>query len=190
MREIGRRRLALLVLAHLILNLSAFSDGFCQEEDNKFRYEYGLSLLGGYGDEDGTDVEYYAAYPRWGWLFRNRWELEFEGNIGHYRFDSVDSTSLGLNGIVVYEFFRFDGGTAFLAGGGGLFYLDLDERPQLTDGSLLGLAQGGLGLRLQVGNETLLRLEYRFQHVSDPFETTDRGLNYHCLVLGISLMGN
>jgi len=148
-----------------------------------------LSLLGGGGDEDGLDIRYYAAYPRWGWLFHDRWELEFEGNIGHYRLDSsVDMTSLGLNGLVVYEFFRSDRYTAFVTGGGGLFHLDLDKRPQLTDSSIMGLAQAGLGIKLALRSEKALRLEYRFQHVSDPFDTRDGGWNYHCLVLGISWM--
>lgn len=180
------------IFAHLIFNLLVIPEGSCEEIEERFRYEYGLSLLGGAGDQDSFDVEYYAGYPRWGWFFRDRWELEFEGNIGHYRLDSPDKTtnmtSLGLNGILVFEFLQSDRYRVFLTGGGGLMYLDLDERPRVGDSSVVGLAQAGVGVKFPVRGTTFLRLEYRFQHVSDPFDTSDRGWDYHCLVLGISRM--
>lgn len=185
MRQLMTRILAVFVLAHLILNISVLSNGFC-EEDLRPRYEYGLSLLGGGGHEDDPDIRYYAAYPRLGWTFLERHAFELEGNIGHYRFDSTDTTSLGLQGLFIYEFYRFKRGMAFVAAGGGLIYLDLDERPGLGDSSALGLAQAGVGLKFEVGSKKALRFEYRFQHVSDPFDSSDHGWNYHCFVLGIS----
>ncbi len=185
MRQFFYRSFAVFVLAHLILNLSSLSNGFC-EEDSRPRYEYGLSLLGGGGHEDDPDIRYYAAYPRWGWTFLERHAFELEGNIGHYRFDSTDMTSLGLQGLFTYEFYQFKHGKAFIAAGGGLIYLDLDERPQVGDSSLVALGQAGFGLKFAIGSNKALRLEYRFQHVSDPFDSNDHGWNYHCFVLGIS----
>jgi hypothetical protein len=140
------------------------------------------------GDDDGLEFDHYAAYPRWAWLFHDRWAFELEGNIGHYRFDSLDTTSFGLHGLFAYEFFQSDRGSAFLTGGGGFLHLDVDERPRLTDATILGLAQVGFGVKLPIGKQRAVRLEYRFQHVSDPFDTRDGGLNYHNLVLGISFM--
>lgn len=184
--------LIVFILTYLIFNQLVIPDGSCEEIVERFRYEYGLSLLGGAGDQGSFDVEYYAGYPRWGWFFRDRWELEFEGNIGHYRLDTpdkaTDMTSLGLNGLVVFQFLQSDRYRVFLTGGGGLIYLDLDERPRVGDSSVVGLAQGGVGVKFPVSGRTFLRLEYRFQHVSDPFDTSDSGWNYHCLVLGLSRM--
>lgn len=179
------RRFAVLLLAHLVLILSGFSDGFC-EENLRPRHEYGLSLLGGGNQEDGLDIRYYAAYPRWGWTFLERHEFELEGNLGHYRLDATHMTSLGLQGLFTYEFYRFKGGKAFIAAGGGLIYLDLDERPRVGDSSAVALGQAGFGLKFGVGSKKALRFEYRWQHVSDPFDIEDHGWNYHCFVLGIS----
>lgn len=185
MREFFCRSFAVFILAHLILNLSGLSNGFC-EEDLRPRFEYGLSLLGGGGDQDGLDIRYYAAYPRWGWTFLERHAFELEGNIGHYRLDSTDMTSLGLQGLFTYAFYRFKHGNAFIAAGGGLIYLDLDERPQVGDASAVALGQAGIGLKFVVESKKALRLEYRFQHVSDPFDSNDGGWDYHCLALGVS----
>ena len=185
MREFFYRSFAVFILAHLILNLSGLSNGFC-EEDLRPRFEYGLSLLGGGGDQDGLDLRYYAAYPRWGWTFLERHAFELEGNIGHYRLDSTDMTSLGLQGLFTYSFYRFKHGNAFIAAGGGLIYLDLDERPQVGDASAVALGQAGIGLKFVVESKKALRLEYRFQHVSDPFDSNDGGWDYHCLALGVS----
>ena len=185
MRQFFYKSFAVFVLAHLILNLSGLSNGFCEEELRP-RYEYGLSLLGGGGHEDGHDISYYAAYPRWGWTFLERHAFELEGSIGHYRMDSTDMTSLGLQGLFTYEFYRFERGKAFVAAGGGLIYLDLDERPRVGNASAVALGQAGFGLKLGVGSNKALRLEYRFQHVSDPFDSNDDGWDYHCFVLGIS----
>ncbi|MGD9034347.1 MAG: acyloxyacyl hydrolase [Desulfobacteraceae bacterium] len=186
MREFFYKSFVVFTLAHLFLNLSAFSNGYCEEGVTRPRYEFGLSLLAGAGDEDGLDIRYYAAYPRLGWMFLDRHAFELEGNIGHYRLDSIDMTSLGLQGLFSYEFYRFEGGKAFIAAGGGLIYLDLDERPQIGDASAVALGQAGIGLKFGIGSRKALRLEYRFQHVSDPFDSSDGGWNYHCFVLGIS----
>jgi hypothetical protein len=185
MRQSVYTSLVVFILAHLIPNLSVLSNGFC-EEITRPRHEYGLSILAGAGEEDGLDIDYYAAYPRWGWTFLERHAFELEGNIGHYRLDSIDMTSLGLQGLFTYGFYRFKRGVAFIAAGGGLIYLDLDERPGVGDSSAVALGQGGLGVKFSVGTEKALRLEYRFQHVSDPFDSDDLGWNYHCLVLGFS----
>lgn len=181
MRQFFCRSFSVFVVAQLILIFSILSNGFCEEAPRPAA-EFGFSLLGG-GD---NDIRYYAAYPRWGWTFLERHAFELEGNIGHYRFDSTDMTSLGLQGLFTYAFYRFKRGNAFVAAGGGLIYLDLDERPRVGDSSIVALGQAGFGLKFGVGSNNALRLEYRWQHVSDPFDNDDHGWNYHCLVLGVS----
>jgi hypothetical protein len=185
MRQFFFRSFPVFVVAQLILIVPVLSDGFC-EETSRPQSEFGLSLLGGGSNPDDFPIRYYAVYPRWGWTFLARHEFELEGNIGHYHFDSTDMTSLGLQGLFTYEFYRFKRGKAFIAAGGGLIYLDLEERPRVGDSSLVALGQAGLGLKFSVGSSNALRLEYRWQHVSDPFDSQDRGWNYHCLVLGVS----
>jgi hypothetical protein len=185
MRRVFYRSFSVFVVAQLILIVSVLSNGFCEEAPRP-RSEFGLSLLGGGSNEDDLHIRYYAAYPRWGWTFLERHAFELEGNIGHYRFDSTDMTSLGLQGLFTYDFYRFKRGNVFLAAGGGLIYLDLDERPRVGDSSAVALGQAGFGLKFRVGSSNALRLEYRFQHVSDPFDNQDHGWNYHCLVLGVS----
>jgi hypothetical protein len=184
MRQVFYRSFSVVFVVQLILIVSVLSDGFC-EEALRPRSEFGLSLLGG-GNEDDLDIRYYAVYPRWGWTFLERHEFELEGNIGHYHLDSTDTTSLGLQGLFTYEIYRFKRGNAFVAAGGGLIYLDLEERPRVGDSSVVALGQAGFGLKFRVGSSNALRLEYRWQHVSDPFDNQDRGWNYHCLVLGVS----
>ena len=76
MRQLAQRSLTVLIVIQLIVYLYAISDGYCQEERSKFRFEHGLSLVGGVGDDDGLEFDYYAAYPRWGWLFSCATALE------------------------------------------------------------------------------------------------------------------
>ena len=181
------RWLPIQILAGIILSLLASPrDCFSEELAEEPRLEYGLSLLGGWGSEDNENIYLYAAYPRFGWFPFKRWLLELEGNISLYRVKSIDMTGFGLNGLISYELLQFDGWSTFLAGGAGLLHLDVDERRDIGSAEVVGLAQAGFGIKLPVGRKTLLRFEYRFQHVSDPFTSNDGGINYHCLVLGIS----
>ena len=187
MRQRALRCLAFYIFMPFLLYLSIVSDVFCQERRSEIRQEYGLSLLRGVDCGESPDFDYYAVYPRWGWFFHDHWGFELEGNIGHYRFESLDTTSFGLHGLFSYELDPFDWGRVFLTAGGGFLHLDEDETPRLTDSTIKGLAQAGLGIKLPLGKKRNIRLEYRYQHVSDPSDSSDPGLNFHCIVLGFSL---
>ena len=117
MQQGAVRLLAISILTYLIFGLLGTSVGFCQVGESNFRFEYGLSVIGGVGEEDNTDVRYYAAYPRFGWLPHDRWRLELEGNFGHYRLESTDMTSVGLNGLVAFDILQLEYFSAFIAGG-------------------------------------------------------------------------
>jgi opacity protein-like surface antigen len=56
---------------------------------------------------------------------------------------------------------------------------------QIGDTHCGGILQGGAGLYYNLGKRWALRVEYRYYHMSEPFKT-DRGLNSHNAVLGIS----
>ena len=99
-------------------------------------------------------------------------------------------TAVGLNGLLLWEIWRCKYFGVYGLGGGGLMHLDLRERPLLGNSPILGLAQAGGGIRLYSEGPFCLRLEYRFQHISDPFDNHDPGLNYNCVVVGISYLIN
>jgi opacity protein-like surface antigen len=56
---------------------------------------------------------------------------------------------------------------------------------EIGDSHFAGILQGGIGIFYKVGKRLILRGEYRFNHVSEPFRTDD-GLNTHDFLLGIS----
>jgi hypothetical protein len=184
MRPCALRNRVFYILIILVLCFSFVPNVFCQETE--IRQEYGLRFLRGVDCGHTPDLDYYAVHPRWGWFFHDHWGFELEGHIGRYRFESLDTTSLGLLGLFSYEFDPFPWGSFFLTAGGGILHLDEDKTPGLTDSTIMGLAQAGFGIKLPLGKKSDILLEYRIQHVSDPAESNDAGLNTHCMVLGIS----
>jgi hypothetical protein len=56
---------------------------------------------------------------------------------------------------------------------------------EIGDYHVAGVLQGGTGIYLPMGKGWLLRGEYRFQHISDPFEK-DVGINTHNFILRVS----
>jgi hypothetical protein len=188
MRLADQFRIVLPTLLFLFLGFGLPAPGFCQEFRDEASYELGLSAIGGQGRDCSTQTKYRALYPRLGFFLSERWELEFEGHVGHYRLDSQDLTAVGLNGLLIWEIWRCKYLGVYGLGGGGLLYLDLRERPLLGDSKILGLAQAGGGIRLYSQGPFCLRAEYRFQHISDPLDRHDHGLNYNCIVVGISYL--
>jgi hypothetical protein len=184
MRPYALRNCVFYILILLVLCFSFVSDGFCQETE--IRQEYGLRFLRGVDCGETPDLDYYALHPTWGWFFYDHWGFELEGHIGRYRFESLDTTSLGLLGLFSYEFDPFRWGSLFLSAGGGILHLDKDKTPGLTDSTIMGLAQAGFGIKLALGKKSDIFLEYRIQHVSDPADSSDAGLNTHCMAFGIS----
>ncbi len=55
----------------------------------------------------------------------------------------------------------------------------------IGDSQVAGILQIGTGVNYYIGKGIWLRGEYRFHHISDPFQK-DSGINTHDLNLGVS----
>ena len=56
----------------------------------------------------------------------------------------------------------------------------------MGDQHFAGFGEAGAGMFFNIDRETALRVEYRLYHISEPFDTSDRGLNTHAVLFGIS----
>jgi opacity protein-like surface antigen len=89
---------------------------------------------------------------------------------------------------------RKDGGSLFLLIGGGFGYDSAGQRlfrgnseaPLIGDQHFSAFPNAGAGMLFNIGRKTALRVEYRFYHISEPFDTRDRGLNTHTVLFGIA----
>ena len=168
------------------------------EEEKKTRW--GFSILGGWGDAtySKVDTEVYGFLPRITLpLYKDwkKWNLEFEGNFFYYDIHKMhDFYFLGVSHNIVFSPIQERWGSLFLLAGGGLGYDSAgkklhrgdSEDPIMGDQHFAGVCHGGAGILFNIGRETALRVEYRFYHISEPFDTSDRGLNTHTLLFGIS----
>jgi len=55
----------------------------------------------------------------------------------------------------------------------------------IGDSHIAGILQIGSVIQYRIGRKWWLRGEYRFHHISDPFEQ-DSGINTHNLIIGLS----
>ena len=184
-----------LIIFVIVGSIVSYSYG---EEDEK-NIKWGFSVFGGTGDAvlSKIDMKVYGLIPRVTLpLHKNwkKWDLEFEGNFFYYDIHEMhDVYFLGLSSNFVFKPIQERWGSLFLLIGGGLGYDSAGERlhrgsnpPLLGDQHFAGFGTGGLGVLLNIGRGKALRVEYRFYHISEPFDTSDRGLNTHNVLLGIS----
>ena len=191
----NRYLLPTLIIFVIIGSIVPYSYG---EEERKVKW--GFSIFGGTGDAiySKADMEVYGFIPRITLPLRKdwkKWDLEFEGNFFYYDIHKMhDFYFLGLSNNIVFKPIQERWGSLFLLIGGGLGYDSAGERlhrggsapPLLGDQPFAGLGYGGLGVLFNIGRGMALRVEYRFCHISEPFDTSDRGLNTHNVLLGIS----
>jgi len=191
----NRYLLPTLIIFVIIGSIVPYSYG---EEERKVKW--GFSIFGGTGDAiySKADMEVYGFIPRITFPLRKdwkKWDLEFEGNFFYYDIHKMhDFYFLGLSNNIVFKPIQERWGSLFLLIGGGLGYDSAGERlhrggsapPLLGDQHFAGLGYGGLGVLFNIGRGMALRVEYRFCHISEPFDTSDRGLNTHNVLLGIS----
>jgi hypothetical protein len=184
-----------LILLVIIGSTVSYSYG---EEEKKTRWSF--SILGGTGDAfyTKTHMREYGFLPRISFpLHKNwkYWDLEFEGNFFYYDIPKMhDVYFLGLSHNIVFKPIQERWGSLFLLIGAGLGYDSAGERlhrgrseaPLLGDQHFAGFVNAGAGMLFNIGRGTALRIEYRLYHVSEPFDTSDRGLNTHTVLLGIS----
>lgn len=149
---------------------------------------YGLSFL------KGWDVKFFhkqpnfktiGIFPRIDFNIYRSIDFELEGNFSYYGVSKEkDIYLLGVNANILFKPFQLKNGSLFLIGGTGIGYTNCNGRiSKLGDSHAGGLLQLGAGLYL--GKGLLIRGEYRYLHISDPFRS-DPGLNSHNILLGLS----
>jgi len=189
-----RYLLLTLIIFVIIGSIVSYSYG---EEERKARW--GFSVFGGTGDAvlSKIDMKVYGLTPRVTLPLRKdwkKWDVEFEGNFFYYDIHEMhDVYFLGLSSNFVFKPIQERWGSLFLLVGGGLGYDSAGERlhrgsnpPLLGDQHFAGFGCGGAGVLFNIGRGMALRVEYRFYHISEPFDTSDRGLNTHNVLFGIS----
>lgn len=190
----NRYLLPTLIIFVIIGSIVPYSYG---EEEKKVRW--GFSILGGTGDAiySKTHLYVYGVVPRVSLPLYEKWkywDIEFEGNFFYYDLHKMhDFYFLGLGNNIVFKPIQKKWGSLFLLIGGGLGYDSAGKRlsrgsdpPLMGDQHFAGFCHGGVGMLFNIGRGTALRVEYRFSHISEPFDTSDTGLNTHNVLLGIS----
>jgi hypothetical protein len=159
---------------------------FCYGEE-KGSIKWGVSLLLGPNAGGHMDFTQSAVLPRGGFALHKYLDLEFEGNFSHYFIDGEkDLYVLGVNGNLLFKPVQWGKVTPFLIAGAGLGYNNNSGFVwELGDSHTGGILQGGGGILYDTGKGFWLRGEYRFHHMSDPFEK-DHGLNTHSFLVGIT----
>jgi len=187
--------LSAFVLFGIIGSIVSHSYG---EEEKKTRW--GFSVFGGWGDAtySKVDTRVYGFLPRVSLpLYKDwkKWDLEFEGNFFYYDIRKMhDFYLLGVSHNILFKPIQERWGSLFLLAGGGLGYDSAGKRvrrsdledPIMGDQHFAGFCHGGAGALFNISRGTALRVEYRFYHISEPFDTSDRGLNTHHILFGIS----
>jgi hypothetical protein len=192
-----RWRHLLLMFIIFVMVGSIVSDSFGEEEK---KVRWGFSVFGGTGDATyrKADMEVYGFIPRMTLPLYKKWKLDFEieGNFFYYNIHKMpDVYFLGLSHNFVFKPIQERWGSLFLLAGAGIGYDSAGKRlkraavlddPLLGDQHFAGFFHGGLGVLFNIGRGKALRVEYRFCHISEPFDTGDRGMNTHNFLLGIS----
>ena len=189
-----RYLLPALIIFAIVGSIVSYSYG---EEEEERKAKWGFSVLGGTGDaiHSKPDMAVYGLLPRVSLSLWKHWDLEFEGNFFYYDIHKThDFYFLGVSHNIVFKPIQERWGSLFLLIGGGLGYDNAGERlhrggseaPLMGDQHFAGFCHGGVGMLFNISRGTALRVEYRFSHISEPFDTSDRGLNTHNVLLGIS----
>ena len=187
--------LSSLILFVIIGSIVSYSYG---EEEKKTTW--GFSIFGGTGDaiHSKPDMKVYGFLPRISFPLKKdwkKWDLEFEGNFFYYDIHKMhDFYFLGVSHNILFKPIQERWGSLFLLVGGGLGYDSAGNRlnrgdsdaPLMGDQHFAGFFHGGAGMLFNISRGTALRVEYRFCHISEPFDTSDTGLNTHNVLFGIS----
>jgi len=185
-RILGKRNLISFLIFPMVIG--TFLTNSYGEETKATKW--GFSFLGGFNVHSEPDLMLLAFLPRLDLPLHKNWDFEFEGNFSYYAIsDSKDLYLLGLNTNLLFKPIQWNKGSLFLFGGAGLAYNNNSDREirvtKIGDSHVAGLLQIGSGIHYYMGKGWLLRGEYRFKHISDPFQRDD-GINTHSLVLGLS----
>ena len=153
--------------------------------DEKRDVKWGVSVLLGPHSRGHLNFTQSAVLPRAGLALHKKWDLELEGNLSHYFIDEEkDLYLVGVNANVLFKPVQWGKVTPFFIAGAGLAYNNNSGFVwELGDSHAAGILQGGGGILYDTGKGFLLRVEYRYHHISDPFEV-DHGLNTNSFILG------
>jgi hypothetical protein len=188
------KRFLLFTFIFLMITGSFISHSYGEEK----KVRWGVSVFGGTGDVfyNKADMTVFGFLPRISLpLYKKNWDIEFEGNFFYYDIRKThDLYFLGLSHNILFKPIQKSWGSLFLLAGAGLGYDSAGKRltiedshvPLMGDQHFAGFFQAGAGMSFNVGRGTALRVEYRLYHLSEPFDTTDRGLNTHTVLFGIS----
>ena len=182
--------LSALVLLIIVGSLTSYSYG----EEKKVTW--GFSIFGGTGDaiHSKPDMTVYGFLPRISLPLWKYLDLEFEGNFFYYDIHKThDFYFLGVSHNILFKPIQEKWGSLFLLGGAGLGYDSAgkklnngDSRSLIGDQHFAGFCHGGAGVFFNIGRGMALRVEYRLCHISEPFDTSDRGLNTHNVLFGFA----
>jgi hypothetical protein len=185
-----------LLFAFILFMMTGSFISYSYGEEKKVKW--GASVFGGTGDVfySKADLTVYGFLPRMSLpLYKKNLDLEFEGNFFYYDIRKMhDLYFLGLSHNILFKPIQERWGSLFLLAGAGLGYDSAGKRlkrddshiPLMGDQHFAGFFQTGAGMFFNVGRGTALRVEYRLYHLSEPFDKTDRGLNTHTILFGIS----
>jgi len=153
----------------------------------KKEIRWGFSVLLGPNAAGHMDFTQSALLPRGAIALHKKLDLEFEGNLAHYFMDGEKDLYLaGINGNLVFKPIQWGKVIPFIIGGAGLAYNNNSGFVwEMGDSHTAGILQGGAGVLYDTGRGWWFRGEYRYNHISDPFEK-DHGLNTHSFVLGVA----
>jgi hypothetical protein len=187
--EGGRKRFLKWGLVSVLICISmigSFISHSCGEEGNKTGWS--LSLLGGYNARSKPNLITFAMLPRWDLSLYKYVSVELEGNFSYYNIDdNKDLYVLGCNGNLLFRPFQWKKGSLFAVLGAGLGYNNGNgDVTEIGDSHVAGILQGGSRISYELGKNRLLYGEYRFNHISDPFDSDDLGINTHTFILGVS----
>jgi len=178
---------------------SIVSYSYGEEEEEERKAKWGFSIFGGTGDAvlSKISMKVYGLIPRVTLPLRKdwkMWDIEFEGNFFYYDIHQMPNVYfLGLGTNLVFRPIQERWGSLFLVIGGDLGYDSAGKKlyrapnpPLLGDQHFSGVGYGGAGILFNISGKTALRVEYRYCHISEPFNTSDRGLNTHNVLFGIA----
>ncbi|MGB9629713.1 MAG: outer membrane protein [Thermodesulfobacteriota bacterium] len=169
--------------------VSSFSNTY-GEEDRKI--QWGFSLSAGTDQKSRNDLVMYSLLPKIDLPLHKNWDLEFEGNLSYYGIDhSKDLYLLGVNANILFKPIQWNKNFLFLIGGMGLAYNNNSDKYRrvrdIGDSHIAGILQIGSGIQHYLGRGLWVRAEYRFHHISDPFQR-DPGINTHNFIVGLSFI--
>jgi hypothetical protein len=182
-----KRTIPFLFIIYLLM-VGLFPPYSYGEEEKKIKLGFSISAGTGEVIHKTPDTTKYVFLPRLSIPLNRNWDLELEGNYSYWAIvHKPNLYFLGGDTNILFKPIQWKKGALFFLVGGGLGYDNSGGKVKwIGDSHFASILQGGAGVLYKVGKSWAIRGEYRFNHVSEPFEK-DRGINTHDFLLGLSL---